>query len=123
MKKFALLLIVVVSFLVPWLAYGAESSAVGSASSPINDMDVVLGIFIIVMGLCMYLLSCLVVAAASRSKGYNGIGFCLYSIAFTPIFGILCVIAFAPKKGKAVHIQITDKPEKIDKNPNMKGDK
>ena len=103
-KAILLTLVVILAFLIPLLSHASSDSSMeraltasGSASHS-DDTEVVAIILLFGFALVMYSLCSLVVAAAAKSKGYSGIVFFILSIALSPIFGILAVIAFNPKQ-------------------------
>jgi len=108
MKKLALVLIVVLSFAIPWVVYGADfqNSGSSSASTASNDAEVVgiiiIGTITIIYGMLFLIIPSLICALAAKRKGYGGFGVFMFSMLFTPIIGFLAVIAFPPKQDSGI---------------------
>lgn len=105
MKKLAVALIVILAFLLPWVAaYGADLQNSGSASAASKDAEIVgiiiIGTITIIYGMLFLIIPSLICALAAKRKGYSGFGVFMFSMLFTPIIGFLAVIAFPPKSAK-----------------------
>ena len=99
MRKLFILLMCLGILTIGSSAFG--STGTGSASYPI-PIPIFSILIVAVLATILWIIPAIVCAEAARRKGLSHFWFCMFSLFFTPILGLLAVIAMSPKEKKAI---------------------
>ena len=95
MRKLLILIMIMGILTIGFTAFG--STGTGSASYPV-PVPVFSILITVVLVVIFWMIPAIVCAEAARRKGLSHFWFCVFSLFFTPILGLLAVIAMTPKK-------------------------